>query len=99
MRKLVITQNVTLDGSIEMLGEWFDPQVQDDDLLAESHRQDSESDTLLLGLPDLRGLPQLLAEPARRSNRNHHLPQRGGQVRRVDDDDRSDVEQLDRDRR
>lgn len=49
MRKLVITQNVTLDGSIEMLGEWFDPQVQDDELLAESHRQDSESDTLLLG--------------------------------------------------
>ena len=49
MRKLVITQNITLDGSIEMLDDWFDPQLQDDDLLAESHRQDAESDALLLG--------------------------------------------------
>lgn len=49
MRKLVITQNTTLDGSIEMLDDWFDPQLQDEDLLAESHRQDAESDALLLG--------------------------------------------------
>ncbi|WP_123025739.1 dihydrofolate reductase family protein [Mycolicibacterium stellerae] len=49
MRKLVITQNITLDGSIEMLDDWFDPQFQDDDLLAETHRQDAESDALLLG--------------------------------------------------
>ena len=49
MRKLVITQNITLDGSIEMLDDWFDPQLQDDELLAESHRQDAESDALLLG--------------------------------------------------
>jgi dihydrofolate reductase len=49
MRKLVITQNITLDGSIEMLDDWFDPQLQDDDLLAETHRQDSESDAMLLG--------------------------------------------------
>jgi dihydrofolate reductase len=49
MRKLVITQNVTLDGSIEMLDDWFDPRLQDDDLLAESHRQDAQADALLLG--------------------------------------------------
>ena len=49
MRRLVITQNVTLDGSVEMLDDWFDPQLQDDDLLEESHRQDAESDALLLG--------------------------------------------------
>lgn len=49
MRKLVITQNITLDGSIEMLDDWFDPQLQDDDLLAETHRQDAESDAMLLG--------------------------------------------------
>jgi dihydrofolate reductase len=58
MRKLVITQNVTLDGSIEMLDDWFDPQLQDDDLLAETHRQDAESDALLLGrqtFEDFRG--------------------------------------------
>lgn len=48
-RKLVISQNCTLDGSIEMLGEWFDPQESDqgelDQLLAESER----CDALLLG--------------------------------------------------
>lgn len=49
MRKLVITQNVTFDGSIELLEDWFDPQLQDDALLAETHRQDAESDALLLG--------------------------------------------------
>ncbi|CAN5708958.1 hypothetical protein BH09ACT7_BH09ACT7_29440 [soil metagenome] len=49
MRKLMITQNMTLDGSIEMVDDWFDPQRQDDQLLAESHRQDAESDALLLG--------------------------------------------------
>ena len=49
MRTLVITQNMTLDGSIEMLEDWFDPQLQDDDLLAESRRQDSQADALLLG--------------------------------------------------
>ena len=29
MRTLAITQNITLDGSIEMLGDWFDPADQD----------------------------------------------------------------------
>jgi dihydrofolate reductase len=49
VRRLVITQNITFDGSIEMLDDWFDPQSQDDDLLAESHRQDAEADALLVG--------------------------------------------------
>src|ERR1700742_2637701 len=49
MRQLVITENITLDGCIEMLDDWFDPQFQDDELLAETHRQDAESDALLLG--------------------------------------------------
>jgi dihydrofolate reductase len=58
MRKLVITQNVTLDGSVEMLDDWFDPQLQDDALLEETRRQDSEADALLLGrqtFEDFRG--------------------------------------------
>ncbi|OBK73580.1 dihydrofolate reductase family protein [Mycobacterium sp. 1274761.0] len=58
MRKLVITENITLDGSIEMLDDWFDPQCQSDDLLEESHRQDAEADALLLGrqtFEDFRG--------------------------------------------
>ena len=48
MRKLAITQNITVDGSIEMLGDWFEPQGQGDvdtsDLLDELHRQDSRAD-------------------------------------------------------
>lgn len=60
MRRLVVTQNNTLDGSIEMLGDWFDPQGQGDqsDLLEELLRQDSEADGLLVGrrtFTDLRG--------------------------------------------
>ena len=63
MRKLVITQNITLDGSIEMLDDWFDPLVQDDELLEETHRQDAEADAMLARSADVRGFPQLLAEP------------------------------------
>ena len=51
MRALVVTQNITVDGSIEMLGDWFDPQGQGDqsDLLEELHRQDRRSDAFLTG--------------------------------------------------
>ena len=58
MRKLVITQNITVDGAIEMLGDWFDPQQADEDLVAETHRQDAEADALLVGrqtFEDFRG--------------------------------------------
>ena len=49
MRQLIITQNVTLDGSIEMLEPWFDPAVTDDELTAEMRRQDATADALLVG--------------------------------------------------
>lgn len=62
MRTVAITQNITVDGSIEMLGDWFDPQTQADadnsDLLEELHRQDSTADGFLVGrqtFEDLRG--------------------------------------------
>lgn len=60
MRTLAITQNITLDGSIEMLGDWFNPSDQSDssDLLDELHRQDREADAFLTGrrtFEDLRG--------------------------------------------
>jgi dihydrofolate reductase len=60
VRTLAITQNITVDGSIEMLGDWFDPRGQADssDLLAELHRQDGASDAFLVGrqtFEDLRG--------------------------------------------
>jgi dihydrofolate reductase len=53
MRTLAITQNVTVDGSVEMLGDWFDPQgqagVDNSDLLDELHRQDRAADGFLVG--------------------------------------------------
>lgn len=62
MRNLVITQNITLDGSIEMLGNWFDPQGQGDvdnsDLLAQQHHNSGRADAFLTGrktFEELRG--------------------------------------------
>jgi dihydrofolate reductase len=62
MRKLVVTQNITMDGSIEMLGDWFNPQGQEgadqSDLMEELHRQDADADAFLVGrktFEDLRG--------------------------------------------
>ncbi len=62
MRTLAITQNTTVDGAVEMLGDWFAPQGQDDaddsDLVEEVHRQDERADALLLGrrtFEDFRG--------------------------------------------
>ena len=53
MRTLAITQNITLDGSIEMLDNWFDPQARGlgdmDDLQEEIQRQSAASDALLTG--------------------------------------------------
>ena len=62
MRTLAITQNITVDGSIEMLGDWFDAQgqahVENLDLLDELRRQRSEADGFLTGrrtFEDMRG--------------------------------------------
>jgi dihydrofolate reductase len=71
LRTLAITQNITVDGAIEMLGDWFDPQgqpnVDNSDLLEELHRQDSQADGLLVGrrtFEDFRGYwPQLSDDP------------------------------------
>jgi dihydrofolate reductase len=53
MRTLAVTQNVTLDGSIEMLGDWFDPEAQSgveaQDLVEEVQRQYEQADALLVG--------------------------------------------------
>lgn len=62
MRTLAITQNITLDGAVEMLGDWFEPQsqagVDSSDLLEELHRHDATADGFLVGrktFEDLRG--------------------------------------------
>ncbi|MFT3833619.1 MAG: dihydrofolate reductase family protein [Micropruina sp.] len=56
--RLVITQNVTADGAVEMLDDWFDPGDQDPELAAETRRQDESCDAVLLGrqtFEDFRG--------------------------------------------
>jgi dihydrofolate reductase len=71
MRTLAITQNITVDGSIEMLGNWFDPQEgaghDNGDQLAEVHRQDERADAFLTGrrtFEDLRSYwPQQSDDP------------------------------------
>jgi dihydrofolate reductase len=65
MRRLILTQNVSLDGSPEMLTDWFAPQgqglgepVDESDLVDEIHRQDATADALLVGrqtFTDFRG--------------------------------------------
>ncbi len=67
MRTLAITQNITLDGSIEMIGDWFDPRQDAGDQLAEARRQDETADALVLGrqtFEDFRGYwPLQTADP------------------------------------
>jgi len=56
--RIVITQNMTLDGRIEMLEDWFDPADQDHELAEELRRQTAREDVLLLGrrtFEDFRG--------------------------------------------
>jgi dihydrofolate reductase len=62
VRTLAITQNITLDGSIELLGDWFNPSPQDgidtSDQQEETTRQSQQSDAFLVGrqtFEDLRG--------------------------------------------
>lgn len=59
-RKLIVTQNITLDGSIEMLDPWFSPEAEgdQDDLIEEMARQDATNDAVLFGrrtFEDMRG--------------------------------------------
>lgn len=58
MRRLVITQNITADGSVEMLDDWFDPSADDEDMAEVMRRDDARNDALVLGrqtFEDFRG--------------------------------------------
>jgi Family of unknown function (DUF6328) len=72
MRKLVITQNTTLDGSVEMTDDWFHPRLQDDDVLEESHRQDSQADALLVGGRSRSGRASRCCATPRECRRSRH---------------------------
>jgi dihydrofolate reductase len=49
MRRLVITENMSLDGVIAPMDGWFDPSAQDDDLIAAGREHRDAADGLLLG--------------------------------------------------
>lgn len=58
MRPLVITQNITVDGSIEMLDDWFDPTDSPPDQQEILQRDSAACDAILLGrqtFEDFRG--------------------------------------------
>ncbi|MGP9580366.1 MULTISPECIES: dihydrofolate reductase family protein [unclassified Brachybacterium] len=58
MRPLVITQNMTVDGSIEMLDDWFDPTDSPPDQQQLLQRDSAACDALVLGrqtFEDFRG--------------------------------------------
>jgi dihydrofolate reductase len=69
--RLVVTQNITLDGRIEFLDDWFDPSPEGQDvadLQEEMDRQGTATAAMLLGrqtFEDFRGYwPQHTDEPA-----------------------------------
>ena len=52
MRKLVVTENITLDGVIDMSGDWFDPldeDVDQSDMAAATNEHQEAADALLVG--------------------------------------------------
>jgi dihydrofolate reductase len=60
MRTLAVTQNITLDGAVEMLDDWFDPQGSADmtDVQEATREQSATTDAILLGrrtFEDFRG--------------------------------------------
>lgn len=59
-RRLVVTENITANGVVEFIDDWFDPGDQDDaeDLFAVMHDQMATEEALLLGrktFEDFRG--------------------------------------------
>ncbi|CAM4449189.1 dihydrofolate reductase family protein [Nocardia ninae] len=70
MRRLLLTENITADGRIEMLDEWFDPSPEGgiEDWLDATKLLGASSDAVLLGrqtFEDFRGhWPQHTDEPA-----------------------------------
>ena len=52
MRKLIVTENITLDGVIDMAGAWFDPlsdDVDQSDITAATTEHREAADALLVG--------------------------------------------------
>lgn len=68
-RRLVVTENISVNGVIEFIDDWFDPADQDDaeDLFAVMHDQMASEEALLLGrktFEDFRGYWPLQTDDA-----------------------------------
>jgi dihydrofolate reductase len=75
-RRLVVTENISVNGVIEFVDDWFDPADQDDaeDLFAVMHDQMATEEALLLGrktFEDFRGYWPLQTDDA--SGSTEHL--------------------------
>ncbi len=75
-RRLVVTENITVNGVVEFIDDWFDPADQDDadDLFAVMRDQMAREEALLLGrktFEDFRGYWPLQADDA--SGSTEHL--------------------------
>ena len=52
MRKLIVTENITVDGVIDMAAGWFDPLADDvdqSDIIAMTAEHSAAADALVLG--------------------------------------------------
>ncbi len=49
MRRLIVTENITVDGVISPMGDWFDPNTDDTDLAAVNAQNSADADALVLG--------------------------------------------------
>lgn len=49
MRKLVVTENTTVDGVVSPIGDWFDPTAGDPELRAVTDGHGAAADALVLG--------------------------------------------------
>ena len=77
MRKLVVTENITVDGVIDMAAGWFDPlakNVDQSDIIATNAEHSAAADALLVGRNTFEAF-RLLAQADRRSDRCVRLPQ------------------------
>jgi dihydrofolate reductase len=49
VRRLVVTENITVDGVIDMSGGWFDPSAAEEDIAAANAEHMTKADALLVG--------------------------------------------------
>ena len=85
---IVLTENCTADGVIDMAAGWFDPADRTDDQLVavDAGTTWSSKTPCSSGRQHVRGLPETTGPNAdRRHHRHHRPPEPGPEVRALDD--------------